>query len=167
MNNKMSNDFNKALGNFITDFAGGGAVRHLADEGYTISEIMDRLDYPMSKEKIGEIVWDHFLNQGVICLKKPSDTIEKVSYVKEQDAYGRISMRRVVEKIDAIGRDYIKVDFGKRRYQNEEAFFESLMKLDSKDREYVLDLPWPLEPVYHLKNDKITRIIKDMGDMNV
>ena len=33
-------EFNKALSNFINDAAAGGAVRHLADLGYSISQIV-------------------------------------------------------------------------------------------------------------------------------
>ena len=51
----MSKEFNEALGNFITDFAGGGAVRHLADSGLSVSEIVSRLDYPLPKEKVASI----------------------------------------------------------------------------------------------------------------
>ena len=96
----MSREFNEALGNFITDVAGGGAVRHLASQGLTVDEITRRLDYPMKKAKVAEMVWQYYVEQGIVCLEEPKDYVEKVSYVKEQDAYGKISMRRVVEKID-------------------------------------------------------------------
>ncbi len=156
----MSKEFNEALGNFITDFAGGSAVRHLADTGLTISEIVDRLDYPLPKEKVANIVWQHFLNTGVICLEDPDTFVEKVSYVKEQDNFGKTSMRRVVEKIDMSDKKYVKIDFGKRMYKNLDEFKKSLAELSAKDREYILDMPWPLQEVYHILDDRMNRLIK-------
>jgi len=63
-------EFNKALSNFINDAAVGGAIRHLADLGYSISQISDSLDYPLPKDKIASIIWEHFLNIGKISLKE-------------------------------------------------------------------------------------------------
>ncbi|SDB50786.1 hypothetical protein SAMN02910298_02586 [Pseudobutyrivibrio sp. YE44] len=159
----MSREFNEALGNFITDFAGGGAVRHLADQGLTVSEIMGKLDYPLPKEKVAEIVWQHYINTGVVCLEEPGGTVEKVSYVKEQDSFGKTSMRRVVEKIDMSDVKYVKVDFGKRLYQNPEGLKKSLAELSAKDCDYVLDLPWPLQEVFHIKDDRMKRICKTLN----
>ena len=156
----MGQEFNKALGNFITDFAGGGAIRHLADQGYTVTEITMRLDYPVPKDKVATIVWEHYLNEGIICLDEPGDVVEKVSYIKEQDAYGKISMRRIVEQIDTTDRDYVLIDFGRLMYKNKGAFIQSLEALEKRDRDYVLDLPWPLKPVYHINDDRIQRILK-------
>lgn len=158
----MSKEFNEALGNFITDFAGGGAVRHLADTGLTVSEIMSQLDYPLPKEKVASIVWDHYVNTGVICLSEPKATVEKISYVKEQDQFGKTSMRRVVEVIDNSKAEYVKVDFGKRLYQNPEEFKKSLAELSAKDIDYILDLPWPLTDVYHILNDRMKRIMRSL-----
>ncbi len=156
----MSKEFNEALGNFITDFAGGGAVRHLADSGLSVSEIVKSLNYPLPKEKVASIVWEHYINTGVICLDSPKPTVEKISYVKEQDAFGKVSMRRVVEKIDNSSTKYVKLDFGKRLYQNSEEFKKSLTVLSVKDSEYILDLPWPLQEVYHVEDDRMKRLIK-------
>ncbi len=156
----MSKEFNEALGNFITDFAGGGAVRHLASQGLTVSEITEQLDYPLPKAKVAKLVWQYYLDEGIVCLEEPKDYVEKVSFVKEQDAYGKISMRKVVDKIDRADAKYVLVDFGKRMYQDRETFIKSLDGLSEKDRDYVLDLPWPLQDVYHIENERILRILK-------
>ena len=107
--------FDKALSNFVFDFASGGAIRHLADLGYTVTEIVGRLDFPTPKERVAEAVWKHYINIGKIRLDKSlnSGVIEKISYVKEQGKYGRTSMRRVVEKVEAPMKSYIACDFGK------------------------------------------------------
>lgn len=56
----MSEDyFKQALGDFVTDFAVGGAVRRLADKGYSAEEIKKHLDYPVTDAKIEEIIRKH------------------------------------------------------------------------------------------------------------
>ena len=153
-------EFNKALGNFINDTAAGGAVRHLADLGYSITGISEELNYPLSKEKIAAIMWEHFLNTGKISLEEPKDTHEKVAFVKEQDEFGRISFRRVTEIIDNTERRYIVCNYGLEKYKNSSEFNEWLQRLTPADREYIELLPWPLNPVYHEVDERIKRINK-------
>ena len=155
-------EFNKALSNFINEAAAGGAVRHLADLGYSISEIADSLDYPISKEKIAEEMWKHFVNTGKICLEEPKTVHEKASFVKEQDSFGRISFRRVTKAIDNSNKQYVKCDFGKQLYQSKPEFMQMLMRLDAGDAEYIKLLPWPLTTVYHELDDRMEKIIKNM-----
>ncbi len=151
-------EFNKALSNFINDAASGGAVRHLADLGYSISDIAAKIDFPLSKENITKIMWDHFINTGKISLTEPAQTHEKVSFVKEQDAYGRISFRKVVEHIDTSDKKYVKCDFGKKLYQNTNEFNKWIDSLRDDDREYIRLMPWPLEDVYHELDERMIRI---------
>ncbi len=47
--------FQNALSSFVTDAACGGAVRHLTDIGYTLDQIVDRLDYPAPRAKVQRI----------------------------------------------------------------------------------------------------------------
>ena len=121
---------------------------------------MPQLDYPISKESVAKIVWEHYINTGIISLDEPKASIEKISYIKEQNEYGKTSFRRVIEHIDTTKIKYIKVDFGKRIYQNPQAFNESLKSLSMSDRNYVLDLSWPIFDVYHIENDRINRILE-------
>lgn len=152
--------FNSALSNFTTDVAAGGAIRHLTDLGYSISEICGQLDYPIGKDKVAQIMWNHLVDTGVICMDNPQteNGIERVSYVKEYGKYGRSYLKRVVEKKEYPSDEYIVCDFGRMRYKNPVEFEEKANRLDASDREYVLLLPWPLTPVYHMKNERILRI---------
>lgn len=151
-------EFNKALSNFVHDVASGGAVRHLAEAGYGISEIAAQLDYPLPKEKIAQIMWEHGLNTGKICLEEPQQTHEKVSFVKEQDAYGKTSFRKVVEVVDNSARTYVKCEYGKALYQKKPEFLAWLERLEPGDREYIQGMPWPLVPVYHELDARMKRI---------
>ncbi len=153
-------EFNKALGNFITDVAAGGAIRHLADQGYSISEIEKQLDYPMSKEKIAAVIWDYFVSIGKISMEEPKEKHEKSSFVKEQDEYGRTSFRKVVEIVDNSNKKYRICEFGKLLYQKSLDFSNNIKKLEDKDIEYITLMPWPLNPVYHEMDERMIRISK-------
>ncbi|MBR5635439.1 MAG: hypothetical protein IKW81_00735 [Pseudobutyrivibrio sp.] len=156
-------EFNKALGNFINDAAAGGAVRHLADLGYSISKIADEINYPISKEKIAQYMWEHFLNTGKISLEEPQPVHEKASFIKEQDEFGRISFRRVTETVDNSDKEYVQCEFGKELYKKTSEFTEWLESLEPEDREYIQLMPWPLNAVYHEVDERINRIVLKKG----
>lgn len=40
----------------------------MADKGYTIKRIKERLEYPVSFEKIQKTVWEHLLDRKVILI---------------------------------------------------------------------------------------------------
>ena len=67
--------FQKALADFVHEAAYGGAVRHLADRGYTAKQITDRLDFPAPYEKVRQAVWEHLADTGVILLEEPGSAI--------------------------------------------------------------------------------------------
>ena len=165
MSEEKTSAFHQALSNFIHDFANGGAIRHLADAGLTVTEITERLSFPTPKNKVAQEVWKYYLETGKVRLEKPeaADIIRRVTYVKEQNAYGRVSMRQVVEEIPAEHRDYFACDFGKQMYQNREKFLNKLEVLSEKEREYILDLPWPLKTVYHEADERMRRILEKLG----
>ena len=154
--------FKKALADFTIDFASGDAIRALADKGYSVSEIHKRLDFPTPVERIRDTVWKHFLDTGVILLDAPSaESKKRVTYEKVQDRLGRTSFKQVVTE-DTELKEYVEIDFGKRIYQNKNAFEKSLEALSPEDRQYILDLPWPLTNVWHVKNERIERILKKL-----
>lgn len=73
--------------------ASRGAIRHLADLGYSAAEIHDRLDFPTPVAQIEEEL------RAYQAEKDASDTSGVTyEYVKETDAYGRTSLRRVAIK---------------------------------------------------------------------
>lgn len=90
--------FKKALSDFTFEMASGGAIRHLADRGYTVGEIVKMLDFPTPYERVGDLVRKHFLETGVLLLDEPTKEAgpEKYEYVADYDEYGRKSFRKVV-----------------------------------------------------------------------
>jgi len=158
--------FKKALGNFTFEFAGGNAIRKLARQDYSIEEIADKLDYPIPKSKIADIVLKEYLASGRVCLEQPptDGKIEKVSYVKEQSSNGKISIRQVVETVEVEVREYVLINFGKMKYQKKPEFVKALDKMNKKDRNYICDINWPLTDVYHIKDEQIIRILSLLED---
>ncbi len=160
--------FQKALQNFTQDAASLGAVRHLADLGKTVKEIEAELSYPTPHELVQKTVWERLLENGTILREAPSgrETVAKAEFVREYNAYGKASFRRVV-KIREVERDpeeYVPCRFG------EEAPAELQKRLqkagvEEKDAEYILGLPWEKGTVYHKKTERILRIMRKLGIM--
>ena len=161
----MSNKFfNQALADFTMDFASGDAIRSLADKGYSVEEIYKRLDFPTPKEKIRDMVWKHYIECGVIKLEDPKNSTNKrVTYEKVQNNLGRTSFKLFVIEVDEL-KEYVTIDFGKRLYKDKEAFLKELDKLNPEDRQYILDIPWPISAVWHEKNERIERILSQIGE---
>lgn len=100
-----TNYFLNALSNFTTDAACGGAVRHLVDSGYTLDQIVNRLDYPAPRARVQRIMMDYLYESHVLLKKEPSEELlaPKSQLVQEQDAYGRRSFRKITT--DHIGQN--------------------------------------------------------------
>lgn len=97
------NYFQTALSNFTTDVACGGAVRHLTDIGYTLDQIVERLDYPASRMKVQRIMMDYLYESRVLLREEPSLALfaGREEYVQEQDVYGRRTLRRIIHDQDS------------------------------------------------------------------
>lgn len=93
-----TNYFQNALSSFVTDAACGGAIRHLADIGYTLDQIVERLDYPAPRAKVQRIMMEYLYESRVLLREEPSEElfVPRAQFVQEQDAYGRRSMRKIV-----------------------------------------------------------------------
>lgn len=89
--------FKKALSNFAFEMASGGAIRYLTDEGYTVRQIAERLDFPTPVEKIQAAVWARLLENGTLLIEEPGSRPKepKYTYIKEYNQNGRPSFRRV------------------------------------------------------------------------
>lgn len=88
--------FQSALSDFTFEAACGGAIRHLADSGLTLKQIMERLDYPISVERVQKALYKHLCDSGVILEKSPEEGLPgtKPEYVLEYNSYGKPSYRR-------------------------------------------------------------------------
>lgn len=92
-----TNYFQNALSGFTTEVACGGAVRHLTDIGYTLDQIVDRLDYPAPRAKVQRIMMAYLYESHVLLREEPSEKLfaPREQFVQEQNAYGRRSLRKI------------------------------------------------------------------------
>ncbi|MBE5870916.1 MAG: hypothetical protein E7294_06625 [Lachnospiraceae bacterium] len=90
--------FQKALTDFTFDVACGGAISHMVDKGYTVRQITQRLDYPLSYEKAQKAVTGYLLKKRILLFDEPDFSKDHVreEYVKEYGPGGRSSFRKVV-----------------------------------------------------------------------
>ena len=89
--------FKNALSNFTFEAACGGAIRHLADLGFSVAQIMEKLQFPTSYERVQKAVWEHLINTGVILPAQPGSGMAapKAEFIKEYDKYGKVSFRKI------------------------------------------------------------------------
>lgn len=79
--------FSEALSDFTSDFAYKKAIYHLHDIGCTVPEIAERLDYPLSQQRIAEVIAEYE--------RKKNSPDDEYTFVQDTDAFGRKSFRRV------------------------------------------------------------------------
>lgn len=115
MREENNNFFKHALSDFAYDVACGAQIRHLADLGYAVSQIVKELDVAVSYESVQKTVTEHLRKTGVLLLGKPgSENSVKTKFIREYDSYGRPSFRQVAEK----GADAAVTSWQERIYQS-------------------------------------------------
>ena len=122
------------------------------------------------------------------------DSAIRYEFIRETNEYGRQSFRRVPAESDTTGvrtslkindtsatcdhlnsggiistgssdTSYIPVFFGREKYKDPTAYKNKLSLLKAEDKAYLEDLPWPLQTVWHRKDERIMRILK-VWDLN-
>lgn len=109
--------FKSALSDFTYEAASGGAIRHLADLGYTVKQITEKLTYPTPYERVRKTVWQHLIDSGVVLTQEPGSGKQRGSaaYTVVHDKYGKASFQ--LEK--APSGDSGPVHWKERRYSEE------------------------------------------------
>lgn len=181
--------FKNALSDFTYDVASGGAIRHLVDLGYTVKQITEQLSFPTPYERVQKTVWKHLLDMEILLLSEPGSEKqrEKVTYVRDYDKYGKNSFRRIVlpqdnekhffwkentfyKREDGNLADYlagkcaengeenayISCNFG---LQSKEESAKVLEKLEERQRDYIIGLPWERKICYHRLDRRMREII--------
>lgn len=184
--------FEQALANFTFETACGGAIRHLADNGYTVKQIVEKLDYPASFEQVQSAVYEYFCSSGILLKSEPEyDTIEEpAEFVLEYDKFGKASYRRVTvkkEKKRICWKESRFLSGDPRAFSqfltekiNENGILHSyiscdfglqsetaLSALDSRQQEYIRGIPWEPIRMYHQLNPQMKAIAERLyQDMN-
>ncbi len=155
--------FKAALGRFVRDVSDGGAIRHLTDLGLTAGEISKKTTFSLSEEEIGRIMWEHLTESGVIRYS-PYEDAPSYRIIREQDKYGRNSFRRVeVLPVNDPEAEYLSCDFGIRIKEDKTCFLKKLEKLEQRDKDYILSLPWPDRIVYYRADERMKRILSRLS----
>lgn len=163
--------FDKALSDMKDSFAGTDGIKHLADLGYSMRGIQRSLDFPFSLEKIGRVIWNHYIANETILLKTPGSGAGEsgARFVKKTDAFGKQSFIRVSDKAVTFsertwkkvvyhkddrsvreflnagssgGPDYVSLDLGVLRSRKDAMWAELLSYLGEEERDYIEFLPW-------------------------
>lgn len=109
--------FREALSDFTFESASGGAIRHLADLGYTVRQISEKLTYPTPYERVRGVVWQRLLDTKVVLTQEPGsgNGQRKAEYTIEHDKYGRTSFRRA----SYVGRNADVIHWKERTYSQD------------------------------------------------
>lgn len=131
--------FKKALSDFMFDVASAGAIRHLTDRGYTVNQIVKKLDFPTPLDRVQKVVWKHLLDTGVLSLEEPGGTgQEKYAYVADYDEFGRKSFRRVMVSEGNPGTiDWRESHFSKKNEGDFAEFLERKCTENGEEQSYV------------------------------
>lgn len=89
--------FKKALSNFTYEVANAGAIRHMAEQGYSVNQILKQLSFPTSYEKVQHTVWEHLQHKGILLSEEPGNEKQQqnTTFIKEYDKYGKPSFRQI------------------------------------------------------------------------
>ena len=183
--------FDNALSNFTFGMANRDLICHMAAEGYSVRQIKEATDYPVSVEKIAETVWEYYIETGVIRLRPPggrdeakvgSDDPEhrvlgrsgegedrRYEYVMDIGKFGRRSFRRVETGTENKPETeaYIPCAFGVTKAHDPALYRKQLEALDSRKRDYIDGLPWPDQTVWHIDNLLIREIFSILSEKGI
>lgn len=132
--------FRSALSDFTYEAASGGAIRHLADLGYTARQIAEKLTYPTPYERVRKTVWQHLIDTQVVLTQEPGNgkQSEKATYRIVHDKYGRASFRMEAATADSSG----PIRWKERRYSKETCgslavYLADRCSVNGEDRSYI------------------------------
>lgn len=191
-NNKY---FDKALSDFAYDMACGAQIRHLADLGYTVAQIMGELDISVPYGRVQKTVTEHLCKTGILLSIKPdSVSSSKTEFIREYDSYGRASFRQVVvEKADTAEIHWKKHSYtpaleggllsflNRKTEENGEKFsyiscdfgideqktIESMASLETHQQEYIQGILWEKSRMYHRLTPRMREIVSRLYEQGL
>lgn len=150
--------FGKAMGNFVHEMAGAGAIRHMADQGYSIRQIMERLDYPTPQRRVEETALKHMLKQGILLERLPDSQYRRVNIPDPWDRKQLSEAVYVRKERDGEEYSYVLLPIAGLKKDK-----ESLSCLNDREREYLKGLPWEGAEVYHRLTGRMYEIAMELS----
>ena len=132
--------FRSALSDFTFEAASGGAIRHLADLGYTVKQISENLTYPTPYERVRKTVWQHMTDTQGILTQEPGNGKQrgKAAYKIEYDKYGKASFRMEPVAADSSGPIRWKERcYSEEAYGSLAAYLADKSSANGEDKSYV------------------------------
>lgn len=168
--------FEEALSNMTYDSASGGAIRHLVDMGYSINQIMEHLDYPTPRSRVEETVFCYMTESGMLIesLPIPEEQFQKINIRADSRKNLSLAIRERIKK-NGEKNTYLLCSCGKwRRILNdmekhgvsgldlhtEPNIFQNLT---SREREFLLGIPWKGEDMYYRITDRMLEIAIELA----
>lgn len=151
--------FENALSDFVYDVASGGAIRHLADEGYSIDQIMERLDYPVSRERVEQTVHRYMTESGILLTALPVQE-EEMKVLCLKNASRRTISGNLREQLRENGEDnsYMQCPFGQWIHHDKTDYLKQLSCLTERERQYISGISWTEDVMYHRLNGRMFEI---------
>lgn len=158
--------FQSALSNFVFGMTEYGTICHLVDHSYTIKQIKERLGMPVPYEKIQKTVWNYMIEKKILLLEPPDLTEQGLmtGFLIKKD-FTEVNREKLTVYLSKKRAEngwqdaYVSCDFGVLKERHSEQYQLLLSSLDSRQRDYIDDLPWTLQTVYHCMNQRMTEIL--------
>ncbi len=139
--------FNKALSNFVKDFAYTNEVIAKFNNKKPISQITRELTFKINEDDIVQIIWNYLIEKNIILIYDISDEKNKqYDIVKKVSQLGKISYEKV-NKGNIDIKDYQVIDV-KKVFKDK----ENWLKLNDFQKELIEKLPWGKKE-YYIKKD--------------
>lgn len=151
--------FEEALSDFVHDAASGGAIRHLAQLGYTTGQIMERLDFPTPRERVEKTVSRYLMEQGILVEKLPCPEEEMTARVLKRTTQAKLcaTLRAYIQK-NGEAHSFAGCPFGVMQRKDKAQYQRLLSCLTLREREYMEGLPLADRMMYHRLNDRMLEI---------
>lgn len=151
--------FENALSDFVYDVASGGAIRHLTDEGYSVDQIMERLDYPVSRERVEQTVYRYMTESGILLTALPVKE-EEMKALRLKKVSRRNILASLREQLRENGEDnsYMQCPFGEWLHHDKTDYLNQLSCLTQRERQYILGITWTKDVMYHRLNGRMFEI---------
>ena len=159
--NDKSGYFEDAMSDFIHEMASAGAIRHLVDAGYSLEQIISKLDYPTSRTRVEQTVNQYMKESGILLSTLPveAETMAQCRLNQPSIKELGIVLQEKIQK-NGIEHSYMSCPFGIYAKSGQGILRQKLSCLTNREQEYILGIPWEQDEMYHRLNDRMLEIGK-------
>lgn len=156
MEKKKPGYFEEALSDFTHDAASGGAIRHMVDLGYSADQIIQRLDFPTPRARVEKTICQYMIKTGMLLESLPSDESSMQKIILKNPTPAQLSAHLAERiRLNEEANSYIACPFGTIRRDREARMQRLLSSLTSREKEYILGIPWKPQIMYHRLNGRM------------